>query len=267
MKVPRTSSSMDPVYKIFLDHVRLDGTSYILQMDDTECRVPVYLKYGVKTSSSYYKHKTKPLKKAKNKEIDRIAPLTEESYERFLKHLTFGEGLMILELEGGHKVIYEEDRKNMSENVARQNGMGSDEQGLVPYNCASGSNGEKNGLAVISADLRSFDEKLTSVLSKPFDQHEYEALMNEAIRRKPVMKHRNLRSMSKRYHTHEAGLSYLDYYPDLAIQISEANKYERLNLLRKFFFWLENLCHDGAYMPWVPEALADKPVFDEEFEN
>ncbi|XP_078174455.1 uncharacterized protein LOC144568099 [Carex rostrata] len=123
---------------------------------------------------------------------------------------------------------------------------------LTPYNGAFGSNGEKNDLAVISAELRSFDEKLTALLREPFDQREYEALMNEAIRRKSVMKHRNLRNMSKRYHTHEAGQSYLDYYPDLAIQISEANKYERLNLLRKFFFWLENLCHDGAYMPWVP---------------
>ncbi|KAF3331990.1 hypothetical protein FCM35_KLT03396 [Carex littledalei] len=270
MKVPRTSNSMDPVYKIFLDHVRLDGTSYILQMDDTEYGVPVYLKYeGIKTASSYYKHKTKPLKKAKNKGSDHIAPPSpsEESYERFLKHLTFGEGLMMLELERGRKVIYEEQRKNMSAILTQQNGMRSDEQGLVPYNGASGSHGEKNGLAVISANLQSFDEKLTAVLREPFDQHEYEALMNEAVSRKPVMKHRNLRNMSKRYHTHEAGQSYLDYYPDLTIQISEANKYERLNLLRKFFFWLENLCHDGAYMPWVPKTLADRPVFYEEFEN
>lgn len=73
--------------------------------------------------------------------------------------------------------------------------------------------GEKNELAVISADSRSFDEKLEAVISEPFDQREYEALMNEAIRRKPVMKQRNLRSMSKRYRTHETGLSYLDYYP------------------------------------------------------
>lgn len=143
MKVPRTSNSMDPVYKIFLDHVRLDGTSYILQMDDIEYGVPVYLKYGgVKTSSSYYKHKTKPLKKAKNMGSDHIAPPspTEESYERFLKHLTFEEGLMMLELEGGRKVIYEEHRKNMSANLTQQNGVCSDEQGPVPYNGASGSN-------------------------------------------------------------------------------------------------------------------------------
>lgn len=144
MKVPRTSNSMDPVYKIFLDHVRLDGTSYILQMDDTEYGVPVCLKYGgVKTSSSYYyKHKTKPLKKAKNMGSDHIAPPspTEESYERFLKHLTFEEGLMMLELEGGRKVIYEEHRKNMSANLTQQNGVRSDEQGPVPYNGASGSN-------------------------------------------------------------------------------------------------------------------------------
>jgi hypothetical protein len=66
---------------------------------------------------------------------------------------------------------------------------------------------------VIPADSRSFDEKLAAAVSEPFDQREYEALMNEAIRRKPVMKQWNLRNMSKRYHTLETGSSYLDYYP------------------------------------------------------
>ncbi|KAJ3691753.1 hypothetical protein LUZ61_020917 [Rhynchospora tenuis] len=272
-------NTMDPLYKLFLDHLTPDGTSYILEIDDPDLGlgVPLYLKYEGDNTSSYCKPQTNSLiKKTKNKKSGPIlektkrkrrdqigiAPLAEESYERFLKHLKLKQGIMILELDGGRKIIYEEDRENISSNVATENGVDTGNQALVPHTDTSGSNGEKNVLAVISPDLRSFDEKLAAVLSNPFDQHEYEALMNEAIRRKPVMKHRNLRNMSKGYRTHEAGQSYLDYYPDLAIQITEADKYERLNLLRKFFFWLENLCHEGAYMPWAPKALSDKLVFD-----
>lgn len=132
--------SMDPIYKLFLDHLRSDGTSYILEMDDRELGVPVYLKYEGQKTSSYNKVKTKSSKKTKRNESDNIAPLGEESYERFLKNLKFKEGLMILELEGGRNVIYEEDRKNMSENMTVGNGVSSDKQGLVLYTHASGSN-------------------------------------------------------------------------------------------------------------------------------
>ncbi|KAJ1696070.1 hypothetical protein LUZ63_004582 [Rhynchospora breviuscula] len=254
--------SMDPLYKLFLDHLTPHGTSYILQIDDPHLGLPLYLKYEggdtTNTNTSSYPTKTNTNTNTKRKPTHQIAlaplplplPLPEESYDRFLKHLKFKQGIMILELDGAPKVIYEQVTDNLSTNLPTPNALHSRNQG------------EENLLAAISPDLRSFDEKLAAVLSHPFDQREYDALMNEAIRRKPVMKHRNLRNMSKGYRTHEAGQSYLDYYPDLAIQIMEADKYERLNLLRKFFFWLENLCHDGAYMPWVPKALSDKLVFD-----
>ncbi|KAJ4790031.1 Phosphate acyltransferase [Rhynchospora pubera] len=260
------SMTMDPLYKLFLDHLTPHGTSYILQIDHPHLALglplPLYLKYegGHTTDTSSYptipptnslinnnaQTKTTTTTKTKRKRT----PLPDDSYDRFLKHLNFNQGIMILDLDGGRKVIYEQLSDNISTNLPTQNPLASPNQG------------EDNVLPVISPDLQSFDERLAAVLSDPFDQHEYEALMNEAIRRKPVMKHRNLRNMSKGYRTPEAGQSYLDYYPDLAIQITEADKYERLNLLRKFFFWLENLCHDGAYMPWVPKALSDKLVFD-----
>ncbi|KAJ4761397.1 Phosphate acyltransferase [Rhynchospora pubera] len=276
--------TMDPLYKLFLDHLTPHGTSYILQIDHPHLALglplPLYLKYegGHTTATSSYptipptclrafsskkkktipptnslinnNAQTKTTTTTTTKTKRKRTPLPDDSYDRFLKHLNFNQGIMILDLDGGRKVIYEQLSDNISTNLPTQNPLASPNQG------------EDNVLPVISPDLRSFDEKLAAVLSHPFDQNEYEALMNEAIRRKPVMKHRNLRNMSKGYRTPEAGQSYLDYYPDLAIQITEADKYERLNLLRKFFFWLENLCHDGAYMPWVPKALSDKLVFD-----
>jgi hypothetical protein len=133
-------NSMDPIYKLFLDHVRSDGTSYILEIDYRELSEPVYLKYGGRKTSSYNKPNTKSMKKTKRNEIDCITPLAEESYERFLKHLKFKEGSMILELEGGHNVVYEEERKNMPENVTVGNRVSSNKQGHVPYNQSSTSN-------------------------------------------------------------------------------------------------------------------------------
>ncbi|KAL6610244.1 hypothetical protein ACP70R_040213 [Stipagrostis hirtigluma subsp. patula] len=53
---------------------------------------------------------------------------------------------------------------------------------------------------------------------------------------------------------------------DLAVQIESADCDERLKLLRKFFFWLENLCHEGAYMPWISKPLACNPISPDEFE-
>jgi hypothetical protein len=130
-------NSMDPIYKLFLDHVRSDGTSYILEMDDSLLSEPVYLKYGGQKTSPYNKHSAKHMKKTKRNDSDRITTLAEESYERFLKHLKFKEGLMILELEGGHNVVYEEERKNMSENMTVGNHVSSNKEDHVPYNHSS----------------------------------------------------------------------------------------------------------------------------------
>ena len=68
-------------------------------------------------------------------------------------------------------------------------------------------------LAFRSSVPSTFDEKLDSVLSQPYDQSEYEELLRKATARKPVCKQRHLRSASKRYATDTTGLSYLGHYP------------------------------------------------------
>ncbi|KAF8652121.1 hypothetical protein HU200_063071 [Digitaria exilis] len=150
-----------------------------------------------------------------------------------------------------------------SENIDGQDIVCTDERGLVLYTQPSDSNAcedEQAGpLAISCIGSSTFDEKLNAILSQPYDQNEYEELWRKASDQKPVSRQRHLRSASKRYVTGAIGLSYLDHYPDLAVQINSADCDERLSLLRKFFFWLENLCHEGAYMPWISKPLACNP--------
>ncbi|XP_066373792.1 uncharacterized protein [Miscanthus floridulus] len=157
-----------------------------------------------------------------------------------------------------------------SENIDGQDIICTDERGLVLYAEPSDLNAcedeQATPLAISYGGSSTFDEKLNAILSQPYDQNEYEELWRKATDRKPVSRQRHLRSASKRYVTEAIGLSYLDYYPDLAVQINSADCDKRLSLLRKFFFWLENLCHEGAYMPWISKPLACNPISPDEYE-
>ncbi|CAN6201268.1 unnamed protein product [Urochloa humidicola] len=175
------------------------------------------------------------------------------------------------ELSQANKVASEIEMDGpSSENIDGQDVICTYERGLVVYTGPLGSNACEDEaaapLAFSCSGSSTFDGKLNAILSQPYDQKEYEELWRKATDRKPVSRQRHLRSASKRYVTEAIGLSYLDHYPDLAIQINSASCDERLNLLRKFFFWLENLCHEGAYMPWISKALACNPISPDEYE-
>ncbi|KAK3138726.1 hypothetical protein QOZ80_5AG0372660 [Eleusine coracana subsp. coracana] len=158
----------------------------------------------------------------------------------------------------------------LSEDLDGQDIICKDDRGHVLRTKSSDLNACKDDqgaqCALICSGFSTFDEKLNSIINQPYDQNEYEELWKKATDRKPVSRQRHLRSASKRYVTKEIGLSYLDHYPDLAVQIGSADSDERLSLLRKFFFWLENLCHEGAYMPWISRPLACDPISPDEYE-
>ncbi|KAG8068621.1 hypothetical protein GUJ93_ZPchr0005g15806 [Zizania palustris] len=102
---------------------------------------------------------------------------------------------------------------------------------------SEGDQEEHLALSCATVIPSTFDEKLNDVLSKPYDLNEYKELLRKATGRKPVSRQRHLRNASKAYATGAVGLSYLDFYPDLSIQIDSANCDKRkLCLLRKFFF-------------------------------
>ncbi|CAJ1974782.1 unnamed protein product [Sphenostylis stenocarpa] len=104
-----------------------------------------------------------------------------------------------------------------------------------------------------------FKEKLMEELRAPFCEEEYKRLLHDITVRKPVQHHRDLRGRIKIYDKHYLGKSYLDFNFDLAEKIKTArDDHPRvLNLLRGFFYWLKNLSHDGAFLPWRDPSCLD----------
>ncbi|KAK7353730.1 hypothetical protein VNO80_19181 [Phaseolus coccineus] len=104
-----------------------------------------------------------------------------------------------------------------------------------------------------------FKEKLMEELKAPFCEEEYKRLLHNITVRKPVQHHRDLRGRIKIYDENYLGKSYLDFNCDLAEKINTAHgDHPRvLNLLRGFFYWLKNLAHDGAFMPWRDPSCLD----------
>jgi len=275
----------DPMYKIFLEHLSKDGSSYVFEMENGDNGLPTTIKYegeddlsekndaDTKTSSgkiniSFEGRDNSLAKKVQKK--NRSCPKSgeaavlssipnrqsepEESYVTFLNHLKFKESSMIFEFDSV-SITYEEEKETpiSSEIVAAESNVNS----LVPYSSTEPSNitvyedGDSSMVSLDCYELTDFKSKLMAVLSKPYNQAEYEELLKKASERKPLNKQKHLRSMSISYATKEVGQSYFDHFPDLAEQVRSADCEMRLNLLRGFFFWLKNLTQEGAYMPWA----------------
>lgn len=273
----------DPVYKVFLEHLSKDGSSYVFEMEDGDNGLPTTIIYegeddlfenneaDAKTSSgniSFEGRDYSPANKVEKKNRSRprsgeAVELSsfpnkqsepEESYVTFINHLKFKESCMILELDSV-SITYEEEKETpiSSEILAAESNVNS----LVAYNSTEASNitvyedGNSSMVSLDCYELTDFKSKLMAVLSKPYDQSEYEELLKKATERKPLNKQKHLRSMSISYATKEVGQSYFDHFPDLAEQVRSDDCDRRLNLLRGFFFWLKNLTQEGAYMPWA----------------
>ncbi|KAG7590441.1 hypothetical protein ISN44_As07g026080 [Arabidopsis suecica] len=103
----------------------------------------------------------------------------------------------------------------------------------------------------------SFSKKLMEILRNPYDEKEFLRLYNEASLKRPLTKSRQLRDGREIEYNdqHKLALSYLEKYTDFN------KKYHRyredlpraLNLLRGFFFYLENIVLEGAFKPWLHE--------------
>ncbi|RDY00723.1 hypothetical protein CR513_16061, partial [Mucuna pruriens] len=104
-----------------------------------------------------------------------------------------------------------------------------------------------------------FRDKLIEELKVPYCEEEHERLLQDITVRKPVQHHKDLRGRIKIYEEDYLGLSFLDYHVDLAEKIETAHDdHPRvLNLLRGFFYWLKNLAHEGAFMPWKDASCLD----------
>lgn len=306
---------VDPAYKMFLDHLSIDGDNFVLHVPNGDHGMPLTVRYEVaKRKDGTDVPNISPCRSqgganvwrpgvtsagAANISVGQSIPPRasslenktseiDESYAKFLSLTKIVDGFMVTEIEPGVTIVYGQEEEtpagydelrtasSTKERVPLTTVLESMEDEdedlictceheLVPHTEYSDFNAceDDQGAALVlpSGITSTFDEKLDSFLSRPYDRKEFEELLRKATVRMPVTRQRHLRNASKSYATEVPGLSYLDEYPDLATQIGSADCDERrLNLLRKFFFWLQNLTHEGAHMPWIPKAAASNPI-------
>ncbi|XP_019190571.1 PREDICTED: uncharacterized protein LOC109185026 [Ipomoea nil] len=105
-----------------------------------------------------------------------------------------------------------------------------------------------------------FRKKIIDILKKPYNQSEYEELSKDVKVRKPILKHLELRNgRDTLYPTSRKGKSYLDHHKDLKkiLEKVRTDKHKRLNILRGFFFWLQNVTLVGVFKPWNDPTCLD----------
>ncbi|XP_010474376.1 PREDICTED: uncharacterized protein LOC104753889 [Camelina sativa] len=103
----------------------------------------------------------------------------------------------------------------------------------------------------------SYSKRLMELLRNPYDEEEYLRLYTEASLKRPLTRSRQLRDGREIEYNVEDQLapSYLEKYTDFN---KIYHRYQKdlprsLNLLRGFFFYLENIVLEGAFKPWLHE--------------
>ncbi|EOA33584.1 hypothetical protein CARUB_v10019729mg [Capsella rubella] len=112
----------------------------------------------------------------------------------------------------------------------------------------------------------SFSKKLIEILRNPYDEKEYLRLYHEASLKRPLTRSRQLRDGREIEYNVEDQLapSYLEKYTDFN---KKYHRYQKdlpraLNLLRGFFFYLENIVLEGAFKPWLHEQRLTNLLVD-----
>ncbi|PNT71215.1 hypothetical protein BRADI_2g24950v3 [Brachypodium distachyon] len=265
---------VDPAYKMFLDHLSIDGDNFVLHVPNGDHGMPLTVRYEVaKRKDGTDVPNISPCRSqgganvwrpgvtsagAANISVGQSIPPRasslenktseiDESYAKFLSLTKIVDGFMVTEIEPGVTIVYGQEEETPAGYDELRTASSTKER--VPLTTVLESMEDEDeaceddqGAALVlpSGITSTFDEKLDSFLSRPYDRKEFEELLRKATVRMPVTRQRHLRNASKSYATEVPGLSYLDEYPDLATQIGSADCDERrLNLLRKFFFWLQ----------------------------
>ncbi|KAF5735480.1 hypothetical protein HS088_TW15G00987 [Tripterygium wilfordii] len=108
-------------------------------------------------------------------------------------------------------------------------------------------------------DHSQFREKLMDVLTKEFDQKEYEELLKEINAERTKEGFRRLRGREIAYSIGSCAPSYIDLNNDLKMMIDsyKTNPHKVLVLLRGFFFWLKNITLGGVFQPWKDPSCSE----------
>lgn len=168
----------------------------------------------------------------------------DESYKTFLECIKEDGKYLVFVNKHGKRVKYEEDEESESESEI----LAADSDPCITpklFDSSRIKNRNRTGHS-------QFRDNLMVILKKPYDQLEYEELLQEIIQRKPLERHRDLRGRIKSYSVEICSKSYLDHHTDLKRKIDavQGDRCKILNLLRGFFYWLKNLSHEGAFQPW-----------------
>ncbi|KAK2991606.1 hypothetical protein RJ640_014091 [Escallonia rubra] len=196
------------------------------------------------------------------REYDSADDTADSSYRWFLKNMQKEGDHFVLVRSDGKRLVYEEDDRESS----------SDSEVLVmdndPY-CCKGDNTPFVHSRVFDTSMERVDqpcsgnptrdehsqfrENLMGILQRPYNQEELEKLWQEVKERKPMEGRRNLRSAIKSFPKDEYSKSYLDHYKDLKRKIDavELDRPKKLNILRGFFFWLQNQSDEACILSMV----------------
>ncbi|KAK3428241.1 hypothetical protein EUGRSUZ_E01002 [Eucalyptus grandis] len=109
-----------------------------------------------------------------------------------------------------------------------------------------------------------FRKKLMGVLKMPYDVKEHEDLSRRVRHKRQKTVEKSLRQgRDFTSSLRQRCKSYLELHKDLATELKlvRADRPRNLNLLRGFFFWLENVPQEGAFKPWLdPSCLKVLPA-------
>ncbi|RVW51116.1 hypothetical protein CK203_078146 [Vitis vinifera] len=128
----------------------------------------------------------------------------DESYKTFLECIKEDGKYLVFVNKHGKRVKYEEDEESESESEI----LAADSDPCITSKLFDSSRIKNRNRTGHSQ----FRDNLMVILKKPYDQLEYEELLQEIIQRKPLERHRDLRGRIKSYSVEICSKSYLDHH-------------------------------------------------------
>lgn len=235
------SDMMDESYREFLNSLKDDGQNYVYAPEGGE--KVVYEKVV----------------------SDSASDMIDESYQEFLNSLEDGGRNFVYAPEGGEKVVYEKEASDSDSEVVILDANSFPDGEYDPFVGSKSHilgidvDGEGCAGGLARSKEAQFRKKLMKIFQRPYDHKELKDLMRAVSQQRPLEERpRILRGREVNRKSRSLGKSYLELY-DLARTIHEVKDQRRiLNVLRGFFFWLENVSFEGgAFKPWLDAACLE----------
>ncbi|KAM7511128.1 hypothetical protein LguiB_010003 [Lonicera macranthoides] len=201
---------------------------------------------------------------------DRDDTVIDNCYQYFLNRIETEGDCVVYVGDGGKRIKYEEHDSGSSSDMemwANDNVPDSDKgeatPSIIPKVFESPMEGDDLRCLGSRNHHSQFRENLMNILKRPYDQDEFDDLLQEVNVQKKMEVDRDLRDgRTRTVSADKFSKSYLDHHSDLR-RVLNSVRFERpkmLNILRGFFYWLQNLTQDGVFIPWLdPSCLAVMP--------